>query len=98
MTGVARNCPVAPAFWVTLNRHLQSSTIDLVEQRSEEWDKDLTLVRVAGRELKISQVTLQRQVDIARQNGHSWAAIGLVLDLSERVAQERFARPGDQST
>jgi hypothetical protein len=65
-----------------------------VEQRFEEWDKDLTLVRAASRELSVAESNLRRRVDIARRSGHSWAAIGIVLDMSGQAARERFDRPG----
>jgi hypothetical protein len=71
--------------------------IDQMERRFEEWDKDLTLVRAAARELHVAELSLRHQVGIARRSGHSWAAIGLVLGISERAAQERFGKPDEES-
>jgi hypothetical protein len=71
--------------------------IDLMESRFEEWDKDLTLVRVAARELSVAEFGLRHRVGAARRSGHSWAAIGVVLGISEQLAQERFGRP-DENT
>lgn len=68
-----------------------------MERRFEEWDKDLTLVRTAARELSVAELSLRHQVGVARRSGHSWAAIGVVLGISEQAAQERFGRP-DQET
>lgn len=68
-----------------------------VEPRFEEWDEDLTLVRAAARELGVAEVGLRHRVAVARRNGHSWSAIGVVLEMSEQAAQERFGRPGEDT-
>jgi hypothetical protein len=62
---------------------------------TEEWDRELSLVMRANRDLKMAQVFLQRQVDAARRHGHSWAAIGFALGTSRQAAQQRFGRTGD---
>lgn len=64
-----------------------------VERRFEEWDRDLTLVRVAARDLSVAELSLRHQVGVARRSGHSWAAIGFVLGVSEQAAQEKFGWP-----
>ena len=68
-----------------------------MEQRFEEWDKDLTLVRAAARELSVAELNLRRQVGVARRREHSWAAIGFILGISEQAAQERFEGPDEKS-
>jgi hypothetical protein len=73
------------------------SIIDRVAQVSEVWDKDLTLVRAASRDLKVAELNLRRRVGVARRHGHSWAAIGLVLDITEQAARERFGQPGEET-
>ena len=80
---------------VTLKRPRTQRMMDAMVQRFEEWDADLTSVRAAGRELSIAHANLRRQVDVARRHGHSWSAIGMVLDLSEEAARQRFGRPGE---
>jgi hypothetical protein len=66
-------------------------------QRFEDWDKDLTLVRAASRDVNVAELNLRHQVGVARRNGHSWAAIGLVLGITEQAAQERFGQPGEET-
>jgi hypothetical protein len=66
-----------------------------MSQRFEEWDKDLTLVRVADRELTLADLSLRRQVMVARRHGHSWAAIGFVLGITRQAAQQRFGNAGE---
>jgi hypothetical protein len=68
-----------------------------MEQRFEEWDKDLTLIRAAARELSVAELMLRHQVAAARRSGHSWAAIGFILGISEQAAQEKFGRPDEKS-
>ena len=68
-----------------------------VERRYEEWDKDLTLVRNAARELNVAELSLRHQVGVARRSGHSWSAIGLVLGISEQDARERFGWPDEDA-
>jgi hypothetical protein len=68
-----------------------------VERRYEEWDKDLTLVRNAARELNVAEMSLRHQVGVARRSGHSWPAIGLVLGISEQDARDRFGWPDDDA-
>jgi hypothetical protein len=64
-------------------------------RRFEEWDKDLTLIRAANRDLSQAELNLRHQVDVARRHGHSWAAIGLVLDINRQAAQQRFGTAGE---
>jgi hypothetical protein len=71
--------------------------IDLMERRFEEWDKDLTLVRAAARDVSVAELSLRHRVAVARRSGHSWAAIGVVLGISEQAAQERFGRYGEET-
>ncbi|HEY6425814.1 MAG TPA: hypothetical protein VIX84_01140 [Acidimicrobiales bacterium] len=68
-----------------------------MSQRFEDWDKDLTLVKAASRELAMAEVTLRRQVAVARRHGHSWAAIGFILGTTRQAAQQRFGAPGETS-
>jgi hypothetical protein len=64
-------------------------------QRYEEWDKDLTLIKAANRDLSVAELNLRRQVANARRNGHSWAAIGFILGITRQAAQQRFGRAGE---
>jgi hypothetical protein len=64
-----------------------------VERRYEEWDRDLTLVRVAARDLNVAEISLRHHVGVARRSGHSWSAIGLVLGISEQDARDRYGWP-----
>jgi hypothetical protein len=66
-------------------------------QRFEEWDKDLTLIKAASRELSVAEQTLRHQVAVARRHGHSWAAIGFVLGITRQAAQQRFGAAGEAS-
>jgi hypothetical protein len=68
-----------------------------VQQRYEEWDKDLTLIKAANRDLSMAELKLRQQVVVARRHGHSWAAIGFVLDISRQAAQQRFGTLGEAS-
>ena len=70
--------------------------IDDMPQRFEEWDKDLTLIKAANRELNIAELNLRHQVSVAR-HGHSWAAIGFVLGITRQAAQQRFGTTGEAS-
>jgi hypothetical protein len=64
-----------------------------MERRYEEWDRDLTLVRAAARDVHTAEITLRHQVGVARRRGHSWSAIGLVLGVSEQAARDTFGWP-----
>jgi hypothetical protein len=64
-----------------------------VERRYEEWDRELTLVRSAAREVNVAEVSLRHQVGVARRSGHSWSAIGVVLGITEQAARDRFGWP-----
>ena len=66
-----------------------------VERRYEEWDRDLTLVRAAARDINTAEISLRYQVGVARRSGHSWSAIGVVLGISEDDARDRFGWPDD---
>jgi hypothetical protein len=65
-------------------------TVDTVAEQFETWDKDLTSIKVANRELVMAELHLRRQVGKARRGGHSWAAIGMMLGISRQAAQQRF--------
>jgi hypothetical protein len=69
-----------------------------VSARYEEWDKDLTLIKAAKSELSMAEVNLRHRVAVARRSGHSWAAIGLMLDITRQAAQQRFGTGGETST
>jgi hypothetical protein len=66
-------------------------------QRFEEWDRNLILVKAAARELSVAELNLRRQVGVARRGGHSWAAIGFILGISEQAAVERFGGSDEKS-
>lgn len=68
-----------------------------MSQRFEDWDKDLTLIKAAKRELSVAELNLRRQVAVARRHGHSWAAIGFVLGITRQAAQQRFGTAGEGS-
>ena len=68
-----------------------------MSQRFEEWDKDLTLIKAANRELSMAELHLRYQVAVARRHGHSWAAIGFVLGITRQAAQQRFGTAGEAS-
>jgi hypothetical protein len=60
---------------------------------TEPFDESLTLLIRANSELKVAEVTLRRRVGVARRDGHSWAAIGYALGVSEEAAEGRFGGP-----
>jgi hypothetical protein len=68
------------------------SIIGQMTQRFEEWDQELTLLRAASRDLTVAGVNLRHRVDVARRQGHSWAAIGVVLGITEQAAKDRFGQ------
>ena len=68
-----------------------------MSQRYEEWDKELTLIKAALRELTVAELNLRRQVAVARQHGHSWAAIGFILGITRQAAQQTFGTAGESS-
>lgn len=53
-------------------------------------DSDLEEVRRAAIRLQVAQAALQATVAQVREHGHSWAAIGDVLGVSEEEAKRRF--------
>ena len=61
-----------------------------MDQRFEPFDRSLALVIRAKGDLAVAELTLRRQVDAARKNGHSWAGIGYALGVSRQAAQQRF--------
>jgi hypothetical protein len=67
-------------------------------QRFEPLDKSLALVIQANGNLKAAELTLRRQVFVARKSGHSWAAIGYALGVSKQAAQQRFGGPADDGS
>ncbi len=68
-----------------------------MSQRYEEWDKDLTFIKAANRELTVAELNLRRQVAVARRHGHSWAAVGFILGITRQAAQQRFGTDGEAS-
>jgi hypothetical protein len=66
-------------------------------RRFEDWDRDLTLIKAADREVRIAELNLRQQVAAARRHGHSWAAIGFILGITRQAAQQRFGTPGQES-
>ncbi len=71
--------------------------IGTMPQCFEEWDKDLTLIKAADRELRVPELNLRHQVTVARRHRHSWAAIGFVLGIRRQAAQQRFGTAGEAS-
>lgn len=57
---------------------------------SEDWDKTLSLVIQADRDARAADIRLRGAVNVAKDAGHSWGAIGFALGISGRAAQERF--------
>jgi hypothetical protein len=68
-----------------------------MQQRYEEWDKDLTLIKAANRELSVAELNLRHRVALARRHGHSWVAIGFILGTTRQAAQQRFGTTGEAS-
>jgi hypothetical protein len=64
-----------------------------MERRYEEWDRELTLVRAAARDVDVAEISLRHRVGAARRRGHSWSAIGVVLGVSEQAARDQFGWP-----
>ena len=77
------------------NRTSCQGSLDTVDKRYEPWDKSIVLIRTANRDLKLAEVMLRRQVEVARRAGHSWAAIGLALGVTRQAAQQRFGGAED---
>jgi hypothetical protein len=50
----------------------------------------LALVERSAAAARVTSTLLQQAVDSARAAGHSWAAIGRVLEMSRQAAQQRF--------
>jgi hypothetical protein len=61
-----------------------------VEAEHESWDRSISLVVQAERDLKVAELRLRHQVAEARRAGHSWAVIGASLGTSRQAAQQRF--------
>jgi hypothetical protein len=71
--------------------------MDAMPRRFENWDKDLTLIKAANRELSVAELSLRHHVGVARRHGHSWAAIGFALDMPSQDAQQRYGSAGEAS-
>ena len=97
MSPTTANRAHSSAYWDRLYRHQRQVIIDNMRQRYEEWDKDLTLIKAANRELNIAELNLRHQVAVARRNGHSWAAIRIILGTTRQAAQQRFGTTGEAS-
>ena len=65
--------------------------LDAMAKRFDDWDKGMSLIIEANRELKLAEAKLRRQVHSARRTGHPWASIGFALGVSRQAAQQRFA-------
>ena len=61
-----------------------------MEAEYESWDRSISLVVQADRDLEVAGLRLRRQVAEARRAGHSWAVIGASLGISRQAAQQRF--------
>jgi hypothetical protein len=66
-----------------------------VEAEYESWDRSISLVVQADRDLEVAELRLRHQVAEARRAGHSWAVIGVALGTSRQAAQQRFGRRRD---
>jgi len=53
----------------------------------------LALVARSAEAERVTKQLLQQSVDSARAAGHSWAALGGVLEMSRQAAQQRFGAP-----
>jgi len=56
--------------------------VDALDGDFESWDRTISLVVQADRDLKAAQLILRRQVGPAPRAGHSWASIGVVLGIT----------------
>ncbi len=69
--------------------------VDAVDAEYESWDKTISLVVQADRDLEVAELRLRYQVAEARRAGHSWAIIGASLGISRQAAQQRFGSRND---
>jgi hypothetical protein len=69
-----------------------------MDPRFEPFDRSLALVIRANGDLTAAELMLRRQVDAARKDGHSWAAIGYALGVSRQAAQQRFGGTDERGT
>jgi hypothetical protein len=60
-------------------------------ERSRDPDRLTDQLQLAARAEQLSRLALFEAVQVARQEGRSWQAIGDVLGLSKSAAHERFA-------
>ena len=58
----------------------------------------LALVARSAEAERVTNALLQQSVHSARAAGHSWAAIGGVLEMSRQAAQQRFGAAAPSST
>jgi hypothetical protein len=90
--------PIAPADRVLIPASSCQGILDAMDARSEPIDKSLALVIQANGNLTVAELTLHRQVSLARRNGHSWAAIGYALGVTRQAAQQRFGGAAESGT
>lgn len=57
---------------------------------------DLRRIGLALRGLADEQREVDDAVAAARENGRSWAEIGLILGISRQAARERYGQPATQ--
>lgn len=58
----------------------------------------LALVARSAEAERVTKQLLQQSVDSARAVGHSWAALGRVLEMSRQAAQQRFGAAAPPTT
>lgn len=55
----------------------------------------LEAIRWPMKALKQEEARLHAYVNLARQDGASWAEVGKVLGVTRQAAQKRFGKPSD---